>query len=832
MTQPTQCVLLVDDHPLQLQLLQEALSPEFAVRMAQSGEAALREVATQAPDLILLDVLMPDMDGFEVCRRLRAHAHWKDIPVIFVTSMDEATSESEGLALGAADYIVKPFHVVTVRQRVRNLLERERLRQTVERQRDLLQAQMQERARAADRLRLAASVFTHAREGITIAGLDGLIVDVNDAFTRITGYSREEVVGRNPNILSSGRQTKAFYTAMWASLKRNGTWTGEIWNRRKNGEVYAEMLTINTVLDAQGQPSQYVAMFSDITATKNYQNQLDHIAHFDALTNLPNRVLLGDRLRQALALTLRRGGLLALAYIDLDGFKAINDAHGHEVGDEVLIDLAKRMKHMLREGDTLARLGGDEFVAVLVDLPDAHAAAPTLSQLLAAAAQPVVSGDLTLRASASVGVTFFPQAEDVDADQLLRQADQAMYQAKIAGKNRYHVFDDVQDRTVRGLHESLDRIRAALAAREFVLHYQPKVNMHTGEVVGAEALIRWQHPQRGLLAPAAFLPVIEDHPLSIEVGEWVLDTALHQLEAWEAAGLCIPVSVNVGALHLQSDDFMTRLQAILARHPRVKPQLLDLELLETSALNDVMRVSAIIGACRQLGVTFSLDDFGTGYSSLTYLKRLPVAQLKIDQSFVRNMLDDPDDLSILEGVIGLASAFNKEVIAEGVEALEHGTLLLQLGCSHAQGYGVARPMPGEAMVDWIHTWQPPAVWRATTVLDRDDRPLLVATVQHRAWMQALTDHLGQLATQPPPLVSTECHLGHWLAVAGQARHGQSASYAQLCEAHERLHALAAQACQLHAKGLAGEAQTQLAQARLVSAEVLAHMQTLLLPAAH
>ncbi|MDO9159624.1 MAG: response regulator, partial [Burkholderiaceae bacterium] len=274
MTQPTQCVLLVDDHPLQLQLLQEALSPEFAVRMAQSGEAALREVATQAPDLILLDVLMPDMDGFEVCRRLRAHAHWKDIPVIFVTSMDEATSESEGLALGAADYIVKPFHVVTVRQRVRNLLERERLRQTVERQLDLLQAQMQERARAADRLRLAASVFTHAREGITIAGLDGLIVDVNDAFTRITGYSREEVVGRNPNILSSGRQTKAFYTAMWASLKRNGTWTGEIWNRRKNGEVYAEMLTINTVLDAQGQPSQYVAMFSDITATKNYQNQL------------------------------------------------------------------------------------------------------------------------------------------------------------------------------------------------------------------------------------------------------------------------------------------------------------------------------------------------------------------------------------------------------------------------------------------------------------------------------------------------------------------------------------------------------------------------------
>ena len=285
-----------------------------------------------------------------------------------------------------------------------------------------------------------------------------------------------------------------------------------------------------------------------------------------------------------------------------------------------------------------------------------------------------------------------------------------MYQAKVAGKNRYCVFDAAHDSSIRDHHESLERIRRALENHEFVLHYQPKVKMHTGQVVGAEALIRWQHPEKGLLAPATFLPVIEDHPLAVDVGEWVIDAALTQIEVWHAAGLDLPVSVNIDACQLQQGNFVARLQAILARHAQVNPAGLELEVLETSALADMAQVSQVIEDCARMGVRFALDDFGTGYSSLTYLKSLRVAMLKIDQSFVRDMLDDPDDLAILRGIIGLAAAFKREVIAEGVETVAHGTALLQLGCELAQGYGIARPMPPEQMPAWVTSWQPDAAW--------------------------------------------------------------------------------------------------------------------------
>jgi diguanylate cyclase (GGDEF)-like protein len=411
-----------------------------------------------------------------------------------------------------------------------------------------------------------------------------------------------------------------------------------------------------------------------------------------------------------MAQALRRGQLLAVVYLDLDGFKAINDGHGHDAGDQVLIALAQRMKQVLREGDTLARLGGDEFVAVLVDLEDKSACVPMLNRLLAAAAQPVELDDLSLIVSASLGVTFYPQDHAIDADQLLRQSDQAMYQAKVAGKNRYQIFDAAQDRDLRGHHESLERIRLALEHHEFVLYYQPKVNMRSGKVIGAEALIRWRHPEKGLLAPGMFLPIIEDHKLAVEVGEWVIEAALTQIEIWQSNGLELGVSVNVGARQLQQSDFVERLKALLAKHPRVSPSNLELEVLETSALADMEQVSQVIENCHLMGVEFALDDFGTGYSSLTYLKRLRVDSLKIDQSFVRDMLEDPEDLAILEGIIGLASAFKRQVIAEGVETIEHGTALLQLGCELAQGYGIARPMPPDLIPAWAATWQPDAAW--------------------------------------------------------------------------------------------------------------------------
>lgn len=464
--------------------------------------------------------------------------------------------------------------------------------------------------------------------------------------------------------------------------------------------------------DADGKPIRVIGSFTDISLQKEHQNHLEHVAHYDVLTGLPNRVLLADRMHQAMGLAKRRAQRLVVAYLDLDGFKEVNDRYGHDVGDQLLTTLAAQFKLALREGDTIARLGGDEFVAVFVDLVDVRATIPLVRRLLDVAAQAVTVGNWSLQVSASIGVTFYPQAEEVDADQLLRQADQAMYNAKLAGKNRLHLFDAEHDRTQRVRHESLEQIRKALSNGEFVLYYQPKVNLRTGTVIGAEALVRWQHPSRGLLSPIFFLPEIEGHELGIALGEWVLETALAQIEQWVGQGLHIPVSVNISAHHLQQHNFPEKLKVSLARHPKVQAGLLELEVLETSAMGDVDSVSKIIRECAELGVDFALDDFGTGYSSLTYLKRLPARTLKIDKSFVHDMLADPDDMAILQGVIGLAAAFKRQVTAEGVETVAHGTALLKLGCELIQGYIIARPMPAEAFPAWVVAWVPDAEWCA------------------------------------------------------------------------------------------------------------------------
>jgi diguanylate cyclase (GGDEF)-like protein/PAS domain S-box-containing protein len=567
-----------------------------------------------------------------------------------------------------------------------------------------------DRYNAEKQLELAGLVFDHAREGIMVADASGALIDVNDAFSRITGYAKDEVLGKNPRMLSSGRQSKEFYEAMWAKLREVGFWTGEVWNRRKSGEIYAELLTVSAVRSPTGEINRFVALFSDITAIKNYQNELEHIAHFDVLTGLPNRLLLADRLQQAMVQSVRHQQKVLIAYMDLDNFKHINDAHGHSVGDHLLVALSQRLQALLRASDTLARLGGDEFVVILTDFDLVDAVLPLITRLIAATSEVFHIDGLELNVSASVGITVFPQEAAMDPEQLLRQADQAMYHAKVAGKNRYHVFDTQHDNAVRSHFDVLERLHLALAHDEFLLYYQPKVNMRTGLVFGAEALIRWQHPERGLLAPGEFLGYLEGHQLSVNIGEWVIETALQQHETWLSAGMHIPVSVNIGALQLQMPDFAARLREILLRHPRVDPKNLQLEILETSALQDMQLAVATINACKALGVDFALDDFGTGYSSLTYLRELPVAVLKIDQSFVRNVLENAEDQAILRGVISLAAAFGREVIAEGVETEAHGTLLLKLGCDAAQGFGIARPMHGQVFGQWLQNWRPNPDW--------------------------------------------------------------------------------------------------------------------------
>jgi diguanylate cyclase (GGDEF)-like protein/PAS domain S-box-containing protein len=568
-----------------------------------------------------------------------------------------------------------------------------------------------ERKRARERLQLAASVFSHAHEGIMITDPQGIILEVNKSFTRITGYEHDEVIGQSPRILKSNRHPPQYHEALWHDLLTKGHWYGETWNRRKDGSNYVEMLNITAVKDDEGALHCYVGLFSDITAFKEHQKQLEHIAHHDALTNLPNRVLLNDRLQQAMHQTQRHKRAMAVVFLDLDGFKAVNDEHGHEAGDRLLIAVGHRLQTELREGDTLARVGGDEFVAVLSDLESPEECENVLERMLHAAARPVAMNDLSLQVTASIGATVYPQ-DPSDPEQLMRHADQAMYQAKQEGRNRYRLFDLVHDSALRSRREGMDSIRRALVHGELRLFHQPKVDMHTGQLIGTEALIRWQKPDGPLVLPGEFIPVLEDHPLAVEVGEWVIRTALAQMAQWHAQGLDVPVSVNVGSRQLQEPDFLERLRVLLAEQPTLPRGLLSLEILETSALEDISRTSGLMESCRELGVNFALDDFGTGYSSLAYLKLLPVSCLKIDQSFVIHLTSAPENRSIVDGIMGLARAFGREVIAEGVETVEHARQLLKLGCYRMQGFGIARPMPADELPAWATQWPQRTEWLA------------------------------------------------------------------------------------------------------------------------
>jgi diguanylate cyclase (GGDEF)-like protein/PAS domain S-box-containing protein len=513
----------------------------------------------------------------------------------------------------------------------------------------------------------------------------------------------------------------AVMAAYQDDLNQGNVFSVEYRRRKKDGDwLWFNTTAEITELSSSQQPLRLIGIHTDITERKQAEEKLERMAHYDLLTNLPNRVLLADRLSQAMLQCQRHNLSLAVAYLDLDGFKIINDNHGHDVGDRLLTVVSQRMREALRGGDTLARIGGDEFVAVIVDLEKVEESKPILERLLKAAAESVILGDAVLQVSASVGVTLYPQ-DGVNADQLTRHADQAMYVAKQAGKNRYHLFDTALDNAKNIQQQSIADIRSALDRREFVLHYQPKVNMRTGEVIGVEALIRWLHSDRGLVPPLEFLPVIEDHAISLELGEWVLQSALTQINQWRSIGLNLPISVNISAYQLQQDNFATRLAGLLAAHPEVNPQSLELEILETSALNDISQAFTAMKACQKLGVHFALDDFGTGYSSLTHLRRLPAYLVKIDQSFVHDMLEDADDLAIVEGVVGLAKAFQREVIAEGVETIAHGVALLQLGCELAQGYGIARPMPADDIPEWTSSWKADDAWQELRLIEANRR---------------------------------------------------------------------------------------------------------------
>jgi len=541
---------------------------------------------------------------------------------------------------------------------------------------------------------------------------DGVILDVSGSYAQFLGYQQEDVIGRSTQPDDLGIWLEAEHRRQWASMiEADGEVVGfETPLRRKDGTIGIALLS-GKAIDLGGEKC-VIVNFHDITEQKQRAEHMERIAQHDPLTGLPNRLLLGDRLRLAIAQSRRENTRIAVCYLDLDGFKQVNDRHGHQAGDQVLVEVATRLTTTVRAGDTVARLGGDEFVILLSGLADDEECRQALNRLLAACAAPYeVAGSEQSGISASIGVTVFP-SDSVDPDTLIRHADHAMYVAKQAGKSRYQMFDTRLEQRIEARQATLRNLAEALKAGQFRLEFQPKVDCRRGLVVGAEALIRWQHPTLGRLSPAEFVPLIENSDLAFNVGDWVIRQTLAQIARWRRDGLDVAVSVNAFIRQLVHPEFVGTLAAALAEQPDLGPGCLQIEIVETAALNELDALRSVIEACRELGVSFSLDDFGTGYSTLAHLRHLPATEIKIDQSFVGHMLARAEDLAIVEAVIGLGRAFGRSIVAEGAETPAHIGRLLELGCDVMQGYALARPMAADDFLRWATGFRPDPAWLA------------------------------------------------------------------------------------------------------------------------
>lgn len=561
----------------------------------------------------------------------------------------------------------------------------------------------------ASHLSLAASVFDHANDGIFITDAEFKIIDVNVAFSKITGYSKEMVIGHHPQELGFSFHDNDYFAKLLNHNMQENNWRGEVWNLHIDGNVYAAWLDIFSVHDDQGNVTQYVGLFSDISEVKEQQKTLERMAYHDSLTQLPNRTLFAERLNHELNAN-QPDEMLAICYFDLDGFKPVNDLLGHAAGDNLLIDFSKRMRACLRTNDTIARLGGDEFAVLLSGIKSRDECTKTLDRLLEVIRLPFEVANQTVTISASIGYTIYP-LDQSEPDTLIRHADHAMYHVKVNGRGFHYMFDAEHERKIKTESQEREAILRALPNAEFRLHYQPQVSLVSGRVLGFEALIRWMHPEAGLKYPGEFLPILEQDTNSIiQMGEWVMAEALRQMSIWQSNGLSTKVSVNIAAKHIMQPNFAQRLEDILSTVTDVNPSQLELEITETAAIEDIASVAKIIAQCRTLGVSFALDDFGVGYSSLAYLRRLPVEVIKIDQSFIREMLHDDDDKALVLGVINLGRSFGLDVVAEGVETEEHGVQLLKMGCEIVQGYGISKPMEAEKVPAWVRNYRPHARW--------------------------------------------------------------------------------------------------------------------------
>lgn len=633
-------------------------------------------------------------------------------------------------------------------------------------------------------------------------------VSVSDSYARLLGYTPEEfepsIAGWCNSIhpddleqtIEAGRENLRNGVSEYEYRRRTkqGSW---LWLRSR-GEVVE--------WDKENKPTRLIGIQTDITENKKQQKKLEQMAHYDVLTQLPNRTLFASRFSIAVEQSKENDSLLAICFLDLDNFKPVNDNYGHDVGDQLLIDVAERIKSHLRLEDTVSRQGGDEFTLLLSNLDSFEQCEDMLRRIQTSLSKPYLINDYPHKISASIGVTLYPN-DDADIDTLIRHADQAMYQAKIIGRNRYHLFDVLDVQRALEKQSQLARIETALMNNEFTLYYQPKVNMATGEVVGAEALVRWLHPEKGMLLPVAFLPVMEGTDLEIKFGNWVINQALQQLDEWQSAGLKLEVSINISSAHIQSELFLAQLDSALAAWPEVDSANLQIEILESSALSDLDAVSNVIKICRDvLGISVALDDFGTSYSSLTHLRSLPAGIIKIDQSFVRDMLEDPSDCAIIEGVIALANSFNRKVIAEGVETIQQGEMLILMGCETAQGYCIAKPMPASEISMWLGGYQVNQQWLAIgskKVLSEKQKRLKLYELTVFSWHKRFLNNLKGVVDDVdywPIMEKSKCPCGLWIKRELQAGIFDIIWLERLDDYHQQMHDLANELKKLYLNG--------------------------------
>ncbi len=674
-------ILIVEDLPYDAELMSIRLKEEGIEHEFQrvQDEAEYLQALDNQPDLVLCDWHLPQFSGERALSLLKEKDF--NLPFIIVSGGIGEEAAVDALRQGASDYVLKD-RPARLGEAVRRALNEVKLRKDHE--------------LAQEQVRLAERAFSNTAEGITVTDTDGNILSVNPAFEKITGYMREEVVGENPRMLKSGHHEDDFYRDMWCSLLETGLWKGEIWNRRKNGDAFPEWLTISAVKDEKDVTTHYIGVFTDISHIKQAQDKINFLAHHDALTKLPNRVLFHERFSHALLHAKRERGGLALLFIDLDRFKAVNDTLGHPVGDQVLLEVSRRMIRTIRASDTLARLGGDEFVLLLEEKAAAPDVLTVVNKLMKLFSQPMQIEAHELVITASIGICLYPNDGD-DPDELIRHADRAMYEAKQQGRNTYRFFTKA---LTEGAFERLmmeNHLRHALSRNELVLHYQPQIDLKTYDLEGVEALVRWQHPEQGLIPPGLFIPLAEEMGIIKGIGEWVLLRACEQISAWQKDGFLVPrVAVNLSVQQITREGLVDVVKQTL-QSTDLEPSRLELEVTESMLMKDPDTSREVLSELKSMGVHFAIDDFGTGYSSLAYLKLLPLDRLKIDRSFVRDIGRDANDESIVRAIIALAKSLGLRTVAEGVEQENQARFLRIEGGGSAQGYLFGRPVPAEEL---------------------------------------------------------------------------------------------------------------------------------------